>query len=373
MPSGSSILIIAGEESGDRHGAALVEQMKKRDSTLSFFGVGGNALSLAGMDLLEHVDRMSVMGFAEVVLHYRFLRRTFQQILAEADIRRPARAILIDYPGFNLKLAKKLKERHIPVTYYISPQMWAWKEGRISVIRDCVDQMICIFPFEEKWYKERGVKAQFVGHPFMDGETAALSREEFVGKHGLTTKKQIIALMPGSRQQEVNRHLKVMLKALERLQYSFDVEAIIGKANGVILSSSLPDRVSVETEAPECALMYSTAAIVSSGTISLQAAVYGIPSVVIYKMNPLSWLIAKRVLRVDHVSMTNLIAGKKVLPELLQNGATDDTILSELSNWLSNEEYSAKTRGELRAVKGKLGSPGASQRAAQAILGRLQQ
>ena len=371
MPTGNSILIIAGEASGDRHGAALVEQMKKIDSTLSFFGVGGKALSSAGVEILEHADRMSVMGFIEVVLHYRFLRRIFQRILAETDIRRPARAILIDYPGFNLKLAKELKERQIPVTYYISPQLWAWQEGRISVIRDCVDQMICIFPFEEQWYKERGVEAQFIGHPFIDDEAMVLSREEFVEKHGLTTKKQIIALMPGSRQQEVNRHLKVMLKALERLQSNFDVEAIIGKANGVIISSSLPDRVSVETERPECALMYSTAGIVSSGTISLQAAVYGVPSVVIYKMNPLSWWIAKRVSRVDQVSMTNLIAGKKVLPELLQNNATVDTISTELSNWLSNEENSVKKRGELEAVRAKLGSPGASQRAARFILDRL--
>jgi lipid-A-disaccharide synthase len=231
--------------------------------------------------------------------------------------------------------------------------------------------MICIFPFEEKWYKERGVEAQFVGHPFMDGEETIVSREKFFEKHGLTTEKQIIALMPGSRQQEVNRHLKVMLKAFERVQYSFDVEAVIGKANGVILPSLLPNRVSVETEAPECALMYSTAGIVSSGTISLQAALYGVPSVVIYKMNSLSWWIAKRVSRVDHVSMPNLIAGKKILPELLQNDATGDKISTELSNWLNNEKKLARTRGELGAVRTKLGSPGASQRAAQAILDQL--
>tara|TARA_Y100000590_G_scaffold465099_1_gene636351 strand:- start:11719 stop:12837 length:1119 start_codon:yes stop_codon:yes gene_type:complete len=371
MPSKRSILIVAGEASGDRHGAALVDQMKNRDPTLSFFGVGGDELSSAGMEIVEHADRMAVMGFFEVVFYYRFLRGTFQRILGEIDNRKPARAILIDYPGFNLKLAKKLKERGIPVTYYISPQLWAWKEGRISVIRDCVDQMICIFPFEAQWYKERGVQAQFVGHPFMDVEEAVLSQKEFVDKHGLKSEKPIVALMPGSRQQEVDRHLDLMLKAFEMLQKSFDVKGIIGKAKSVTLSSSLPNGVFVETEAPECALMYSTVGMVSSGTISLQAALYGIPSVVVYKMNQISWWIAKGVSRVKHVSMTNLIAGKKVFPELLQNDATVDTISAELGNWLNNEKNCENTKRELSLVKAKLGSPGASHRAAQIILDSL--
>ena len=168
MSSMKEILIVAGEASGDRHGAAVVREMKSLQKGVSFFGIGGNRLSQAGVELVENADRMAVMGFFEVVLHYRFLRNTFNRLLAEIDKRKPARAILIDYPGFNLRLARELKKRDIPVTYYISPQLWAWKERRISIIQECVDQMICIFPFEEEWYREHGVEARFVGHPFMD-------------------------------------------------------------------------------------------------------------------------------------------------------------------------------------------------------------
>ncbi len=371
MSSAKEILIVAGEASGDRHGAAVVREMKSLQKGVSFFGIGGNRLSQAGVELVEHADRMAVMGFFEVVLHYRFLRNTFNRLLAEIDKRKPARAILIDYPGFNLRLARELKKRDIPVTYYISPQLWAWKERRISIIQECVDQMICIFPFEEEWYREHGVEARFVGHPFMDEGEAVMSRRKFFDKHGVLAESPVLALMPGSRQQEVNRHLAVMVSAAERLVGELGGRAVIGQARGVTIPSIESTSITVERDAPESALEYSTVGIVSSGTVSLQAAVYGVPSVVIYRMNPLSWRIAKKVSKVDYASMANLIAGKQVLPELLQGDATSERIYAEVRHWLESDDELAKTRTELSTVRAKLGSPGASTRVAQLILDRL--
>lgn len=371
MLSSNDILIIAGETSGDRHGAAVVRELKEENPALSFFGVGGNELSKASVEIVEHADRMAVMGFFEVIMYYRFLRKVFKRVLFEVDRRKPARAILIDYPGFNLLLAKELKKRDIPVTYYISPQLWAWKERRISIIRHCVDQLICIFPFEKPWYNKRGVEAHFVGHPLMDDAEPTISREAFFNKHGLSGGSPVVGMMPGSRQQEVNRHLGVMLSAVERLKSDFGLEAVIGRARGVKLSPLLTKKFAVETEDPESALRYSTVGIVSSGTISLQAVVYDIPSVVIYKMNPFSWWIAKRVSKVDYASMTNLIAGKKIFPELLQNRCTGESIAKELVNWLGSDSRHFETKEQLREVRAQLGSPGASKRAARLILNRL--
>ena len=366
------VLIVAGETSADQHGAALVSQLKAVSKDVTFFGIGGDNLRWEGVQLVEHAENMAFMGFVEVVKHYRFLRTVYNKVVSECEKRNPARAILIDYPGFNLRLAKELKKRQILVTYYISPQLWAWKEKRVEVIRECVDQMLCIFPFEKEWYRQRGIDATYVGHPFMDGEPKFMDREHFFDKHSISTDNIVLALMPGSRQQEVNRHLKTMIKTVELVKRDIEISAIIGKAPGIELPQEIGNKINIETDTPEMALKYATLGIVSSGTISLQSAIYGVPSVVIYKMNPWTWIIANKVTQVTFASMTNLIAKKKVLPELLQNRARPEKIADCLKKWLRSEDLREQTVNQLSEVKRLLGGPGASKKVAHLILKRLE-
>ena len=371
MANAIDIVIIAGEESGDINASGVIKSLKQQSTTLKFFGIGGRNLSDAGIEIIEHIDKMAVMGFAEVISHYRFLKKTFNRMLKEVDKRKPARAILVDYPGFNLLFAKEMKKRNIPVTYYISPQLWAWKEKRISTIIDCVDQMICIFPFEVSWYKKRGVEAHFVGHPFMDETSPALSQKSFMSKHNLSADSAIIALMPGSRQQEIKKHLPTMISTILKLMDNHKINSIIGKAPGVRLPSSLPNEIKIETDNPNEALRYSKVGIVSSGTISLQAAFYQTPSVVIYKMNPMSWTFTKNFSQVKYASMTNLIAGEEILPELLQKEATSSKIAYHVKKWLNMEEEFFLSKKKLQTVRTKLGSPGSADRAAKLIIDKL--
>ena len=368
-----TILIVAGEESGDLHGSSLVGEMVQRMPELSFFGIGGDRLQDGGVETIEHTDNMAVMGFSEVVSKYRFLRKVFQNIVKEIDRRNPERAILIDYPGFNLRLAKKLKERGVPVTYFISPQVWAWKEKRVEVIRKCVDQLICIFPFEEAWYAKRGVDATFVGHPFMDMPEPEISREEFLQQHKFDPDRTTIALMPGSRQQEVNRHLSVMVKSLFNLrQRGMNLQAVIGKAPGVNIRGVNYHGLSVEEANPQLALRFADGAVVASGTISFEAALYNTPSVVIYKLSPFTWFFAKRIAKVKHVSMPNLIAGRELFPELLQEKATPELVAANLQPLLADEEKQDEIYSGMAEVQNAMGEPGAAKRAAKLILQKLE-
>jgi len=367
-----TVLIVAGEESGDLHGSSLVQEMIQRKPALSFFGIGGDRLQKAGVNTIEHTDNMAIMGFAEVVSKYRYLRKAFRKVIEEIDRRTPARAILIDYPGFNLRLAKELKEREIPVTYFISPQVWAWKEKRVETIRECVDQLICIFPFEEAWYAERGVDATFVGHPFMDMPEPEITREEFLISHDFNPETTIIALMPGSRQQEVDRHIDVMLKSLFSLrERGMSLQAVIGKAPGVTVRGVNYHGVSVEEENPQLALRFADGAVVASGTISFEAALYNTPSVVIYRLSPITWFFAKRIAKVEHVSMTNLIAGRKVFPELLQEKATPELVAANLTPLLTDEEKQDDIYAGMTEVQEAMGEPGSAGRAAELILQKM--
>ncbi len=369
----NTILIVAGEESGDLHGSALVNEMNHLTSGLTFFGVGGDRLQDAGVETVEHVSNMAVMGFSEVVSKYHFLRKVFQNLLEKIDERAPARAILIDYPGFNLRLAKKLKERGIPVTYFISPQVWAWKEKRVEIIRSCVEQLICIFPFEEAWYAKRGVDATFVGHPFMDLHKPEISREKFLRLHGFDPDRTTIALMPGSRQLEVDRHLNIMVKSLFNLrERGMNLQAIIGKAPGVNIRGVNYHGLSVEEANPQLALRFADGAVVASGTISFEAALYNTPSVVLYKLSPFTWFFAKRIATVKHVSMTNLIAGRELFPELLQDQATPELVAANLHSLLTDEEKQDEIFAGMAEVQNAMGAPGAAGRAADLIIQKLE-
>lgn len=366
------ILIVAGERSGDLHGASLVRELMGRDRDLTFFGIGGDAMGEAGVELLEHADRMAVVGFTEVVGKYLFLRSVFRRTLRQCEWRKPVRAILIDYPGFNLTLARRLTGMGIPVTYFIPPQVWAWRETRVEALKRHVDQILCIFPFEPEWYARRGVTVTFVGHPLLDDEEGSVTEETFRSRHGLKPEVVTVGLMPGSRQHEVNRHLPVMVEAVRRLRHGgYAVQAVIGKGRGVELERVDRSLCSVEEESPQLVLRFAELGVVASGTATLEGALYGTPCVVVYRMSPLSWEIGRRLARVDFVSLPNLIAGREVFPELLQRKATGEQVESVLKRWIDSPARRERVMAELDEVRGKLGTPGAAGRAAALIVEKL--
>lgn len=366
--SSSKILIIAGEASGDMHGAALVAELKKINPSLSFFGVGGDKMEKEGVSLVEHTDKMAIMGFTEVLTRYGFLKKVFNKVIDLAIEVQPARAILIDYPGFNLKLSKKLKEQNISVTYYIPPQLWAWHESRIEVLKKYVDQVICIFPFEKEWYKKRGINVEFVGHPFLDLKEEMLSKTQFLKKHRIPEEAQIVSLFPGSRQKEVNRHLPIMLKTIKRLKKENEkIVCIVGKAKDVTINMPNANYFIVEENTPVSALRYSDVAIVASGTVTLEAALFETPTVVIYKLSAISGFLAKLLVKVKFVSMPNLIANKAVFPELLLSDGTPEKIAAEVKYLLQSSTRRKEMLKEIKKIKMRLGRPGASRKAANLI------
>ena len=367
------ILIVAGETSGDEHASGLVREINQLDPNLSFFGIGGERLAEEGVSVVEHIDTMAIMGFTEVVSRYSHLRRVYNRLLREVEIRKPARAILVDYPGFNLKLAQALRKLGVPIIYFISPQLWAWREKRVEIIRECVDQMICIFPFEEAWYNERGVNANFIGHPFMDREPPTCSRGEFAARHGIEKDETIVCLMPGSRQQEVDRHMPAMVQAVGKIrEHRPDVKAIIAKSELVTIVSPLAEGIMVEDEEPILSLVHADVAVVASGTATVEAALYGIPSVVIYRLSPLSWMIARKVAKTPFIAMPNLIAGREVLPELLQGDATAERISYQMRELLDSAENRQAMKEGLKEVRQKMGRPGALGRGARLIVDRME-
>tara|TARA_B100000575_G_C23140286_1_gene663392 strand:+ start:944 stop:2056 length:1113 start_codon:yes stop_codon:yes gene_type:complete len=365
-----NILIIAGETSADIHGSKLVLALKSMDDDLHFFGIGGKKLKETGVEIIQDNNKMSIVGFVEVLKHYFFFKEIFKNIINYCKVKKPIRAILIDYPGFNLRLAKELKKLNIPISYYISPQVWAWKENRVKIIKDCVDQMLCIFPFEKNWYQQRGVKAKYVGHPFSQLKIVDNnSRLEFYKKHQIDPSAKILALMPGSRQIEVNRHLKTMLEAAKIICKKNNVVAVIGLASDISLPKIGNDFIKIEKDNPINALKNSHVSILSSGTISLEAGFYGIPSIVIYKMNLISWLIAKSLVKVKYVSMTNILLEREIFKEYLQNEINSESIAEQILKFINNNKN--ETLDHLKELKKIIGKKKPNVEAAKIILGAI--
>ena len=365
-----NILIIAGETSADIHGSDLVLTLKSMDDDLHFFGIGGKKLKEAGVEIIQDNNKMSIVGFVEVLKHYFFLKKIFKNIINYCKLKKPIRAILIYYPGFNLRLAKELKKLNIPITYYISPQVWAWKENRVKIIKDCVDQMLCIFPFEENWFQQKGVKAKYVGHPFSQLEKANKnSRLEFYKKHQIDPSAKILALMPGSRQIEVNRHLKTMLESAKIICEKNNIVPVIGLAPDISLPKIENEFIKIEKENPINVLKNSHVSILSSGTISLEAGLYEIPSIVIYKMNLISWFIAKSLVKVKYVSMTNILLEREIFKEYLQNEIDSKSIAEQILKFINNNKN--ETLGCLKELKTIIGKKKPNVEAAKIILGTI--
>ena len=363
--------LVAGEPSGDLHGGNLIHSIKNIEPNSSFMGHGGNTMRDAGMNIIEHSDSLAIMGFLEVVKHLPRMIKIMGETVKTISRAKPDRIILIDYPGFNLKLAKNIFYLGIPITYFILPQAWAWKEKRVETMKAVLDQTLSIFPFEEEWYNSKGLPTTYVGHPFTEQQHVDESSKSFYQRHKLTIAHPILVLLPGSRQQEVDRHWPVFLKTVAILRGIIpDLQIIVGKAPNVKLLN-VPDNFRVEQNARK-SMIVGTAALVSSGTATLECAVEGIPMIVCYKLSSISWLIAKSMTNVNYSSMVNLIADEELVPEFLQNEMKPENIVTALTPLLDTKSKKRETMLKgFDKVRKSLGIPGVYDRAAEAIITKI--
>ena len=358
--------IVAGEPSGDLHGAKLIAAIKKLTPEASFVGLGGDKMKKEGLEILYHTDQLSKMGFSEIIKHVPFFLKVLKITTQNIISRKPDKIILIDYPGFNLRLAKKCSSLSIPISYFILPQLWAWKESRIRFFQKYIDQSLCIFPFEQDWFEKRGVSTNYVGHPFTESPPPQLSKTAFYQKHGISKGKKLLTLIPGSRQQEVDKMWPVYYKSAIKIQEYNNIEIVVAKGGGVVLPK-VPG-FHIEEKDIYGAMAYATAAITTSGTASLECAVLDTPQVVCYKLSWVSGLIAKRMNRAPFISMPNLIAEKQVVSEYLQNEANPNNIIKTIVPLLSDTpERKAMLQG-FEQIRRSLGLPGAYERAAKSII-----
>jgi lipid-A-disaccharide synthase len=370
----------AGEASGEVYGAKLIDALRKLSTTTTeFFGVGGEQMRQTGCDLVVNANEIAVVGLAEVVEHLPRIFRLFHKVVAEADRRKPEAAILIDFPDFNFRLARELHRRGIPVIYYVSPQLWAWRQSRIELVRKYVGKMLVIFPFEEKFYREHGISAEFVGHPMTGMPLPSVTREEFASEYQLDPQRQWIALLPGSRRGEVSRIFPKLLKAAQLLgsDYVYTVP-VASTLDPQWVSSFLRghDGPPVTfTDDSRATLLHARTAAVASGTSTLEAALIGTPFTMVYQVASLTWTFGRRLVKVDRFAMPNLIAERDVVSELVQNNFTPERVCEELRRLLPDgQTRSEMTRG-FEEVRWRLCASDAvgdaSMRAASAVLAAL--
>jgi lipid-A-disaccharide synthase len=371
------LLMVAGERSGDVYGAGLATALRARLGAVDIFGCGGEAMRQAGVETPVDAHEISVAGIFELVARLPRVYRAFRTLLREVARRRPQLAVLIDFPDFNLRLAKRLKRRNIPVVYFVSPQVWAWRAGRLKQIRAYVAKMLCIFDFEEAIYRKAGIPVEYVGHPLVDLVRPHLTREEFFAKARLDPGTLTVALLPGSRQQEVRYNLPSMLDAATRLALARQIQFVIPVAPTLdplglekILLERYVGRATVRTvvHATYDALQHAEVAVVASGTATLEAALRERPMVVVYRVSPLSWLVGKFLVDVPYYSMVNLLAGKPLVTELMQSDFTAPKLAAQVEYLLDHPEAREKMVQEFRALKPRLGPGGALGRAADAVV-----
>ena len=384
METTRSILIVAGEPSGDRHTAKLVEEIRKCDPETywEFFGAAGPLMRGVGVEPVVAADELSIVGVAEIGRALPMFLSAYRKLVDSAIVRKPQVAILVDFPEFNLKLAKSLKKRGFTVVYYISPQLWAWRRYRIRTIKRHVDLLLTILPFEKDWYARRGVRhVEYVGNPLAAEVHPNGGRGDFCERHGLDPARPMIALLPGSRRKEFVRILPVLIGAAEllyaddtRRQFVIPIahERHLSDVNEIIENSrskyaSMPDTLKVVVEETYDALNAADAAAVTSGTATLETGIIGTPMVIVYATSGLNYALLRPLISVEHYGLINLIAGRKVAKELIQRELSPQSVAAELSRLL-DPDHNAAVRDELRAAGEKLGSGGASRRAAEAIL-----
>jgi len=375
------LLISAGEASGEMYGAQLIEALRRRVPDLECFGVGGERMHAAGCDLVVQSRELAVVGITEILPRLPKIYGEFRKLVRAMDERKPQAAILIDSPAFHFKVARQLHRRGIPVIYYVAPQLWAWRSGRVRLVRRYFKKVLVIFPFEEQWYRERGVDGEYVGHPLADVERPSESAEEFVEEQGYEPGKPIIALLPGSRHKEIRMNLPAMLRTAELL--GCDYQFVLPIAPGIdpswldLLVQKLnpSHNFILFTTTDTRALAHARAAVVASGTATVEAAMMGTPMVVVYRVSPLTWALGRPLVHVKHFAMVNLIAGEPVVPELIQADFTPENVAAKLREILPDGLVREKMERDLAQVRARLRSSddprSAAERAADAVLRTL--
>lgn len=372
LPRSPVIFISAGEESGDLHGAALARALRERFPHARLIGLGGGRMEAAGVELLAGLQELAVMGFVEVIRHLPFFIDLKQKVFAALERERVDLVIPIDYPGFNLRLARHARGRGLPVLYYIAPQVWAWHKSRVRDLARDADEVAVVLPFEEPFLRTAGVNAKFVGHPLLDRAPPELSRDAWARANGLDPARPILGLFPGSRAQEVRRHLELFSAAAALVvARNAGVQPVIAMPRGIDRAVYAGARWPLAESTGGMLLQYATAALVKSGTTTLEAGIAATPMVVAYRMAPVSYALARRVVKVPHIALANLIAERRVAPEFVQDAATPDALADALLPLLdaASAERAAMVQG-LSLIRGKLGGPGASARVAE-IAGEL--
>ncbi len=372
------ILISAGEASGEFYGAELIRALRRRvpSQDVEFFGVGGEQMRQAGCELLVDAREIAEVGIVEVIKHIPTIYRRFRQVVRAAEQRRPDAAVLIDFPDFNLRLAREMHKLGVPVIYYVSPQLWAWKQGRIEKVRKYVREMLVIFPFEEKFYRARGIAAKFVGHPLADLPAPTTTRQQFADEYKLDPDRRWIALLPGSRHGEVSRIFPILLQAAQLLGpdyvYTVPIASTLSRdwVESFLRSYSGPPITF--TRDARATLLHARVAAVASGTSTLEAALIGTPFTMVYRVAPLTWSLGRRLVKVDRFAMVNLIAERDVVPELVQEDFTAERVCQELRRLAPDgpaRDAMIEGFSQVRQMLATSETGGsASERAAQAVL-----
>ncbi|MBW2056095.1 MAG: lipid-A-disaccharide synthase [Deltaproteobacteria bacterium] len=369
------VLIIAGEASGDLHGANLVRAVHRVAPRVGFYGIGGENLRSAGAQLLFHNSQLALVGISEVLPKLRSILLAFGRVKRSLVEEDPDLAVLIDFPDFNLHMAGHLKRRGIPILYYISPQIWAWRGWRINKIRKLVDRMVVVLPFEPSFYGKRGVEVSFLGHPLLDVVKPSPDAARLLRRPGVGPGSRVIGLFPGSRDQEVHRLLPVMLDAASLMvDQGLDLHFLValapdidpGEIGRLVEMKNLS--VGIVENRPYDVMAVSEVLLVASGTVTLEAAILNTPMVILYRVSPLTYWIGRMMARVDHIGLVNLVAGTTVAPELIQGRASADMAAREVISILEDVQRCSTMKSALAEVREKLGTPGASDRVARLVL-----
>ncbi|RXK88736.1 lipid-A-disaccharide synthase [Chlorobaculum sp. 24CR] len=376
---GKTLFVLAGEVSGDLHAAGPVSTLLEEAPGTKVFGVGGRKLAELGAELLYTTDQMSIMGFVEVLKQAAFLRKVIGELKAAILREKPDAALLVDYPGMNLHLAAFLKKQGIPVIYYISPQVWAWKERRVEKIRACVDRLLVIFDFEVDFYRRHGIEAEFVGNPVVEelAELKFAPKPEFLARTGIDSDARIVGLLPGSRKQEIEKIFPEMLGAAKRIREQTKTVFLLGRSPHI--DPALYERHICEAgvEPLDCTsyelMQYSDLELVTSGTATLESLCFAVPMVVLYKTSPLNYFIGKRLVKLSNIALANIVAcgllsEKQVVPELIQHEANAETISRKALEILCDDSVSSAMRRELREARARLSSDSPSRHVAAVLL-----
>ncbi len=368
-----NLMIIAGEISGDLIGASLIKELKKLDPKIVTYGIGGNKMQIEGMNILYHINQMAFLGFSEIVRHLPFIKKVQSELLSIVKKNKINSVVLIDYPGFNLSIAKKIKKSGIKIIYYVSPQLWAWGSGRIKKIKNRIDKMLVVFPFEQKLYIKNNIDVELVGHPLVEriNNYKFLSRTELFQKFQLDESKDILLLMPGSRTHEVEIIYPQIVNAAKKLGEEFNLQIVT--AGSVNIDIELFNQISGTSDIKVVKgytydlIKHSKFGIIKSGTSTLEAAYFALPMIIVYKTSMLTYLIGKQLIKVNKIGMPNILLDDVVVPELIQSDVSEEKIYKTGRQILSDQNRYLSIKTKLSEVKNKLGNVNASALAAKHI------